>query len=916
MNQSMKENTKRVRLSKVLLILILSAAIIFGSMPCKPFVMEVKADTSAEKTITGLGLGTIMTKPNEPTQEYESWMGSHVYFGRYVWEPMKYRVLACSENMILLDCDNILSDIQFSTNNNNSWKESEVRSWLQGDDFYNNTNVFTAAEKNAIHAGNEEIEGINDGIIPDGYTIVDLEDSDPVFVLNVSAVTNSRLGYYNDTDWSNTREKDFFDETASKRVGWWWLRSKGNEQIDHYDSVGTVYGTEVRALSVVDEWVGVSPALYLDTAPILYSSLVKGSEGQAGSEYKLTVKDKGLSVSYNNAKKEDDRISVSYTYEDSSESANPTQISVVVTDGTWTGSGWSNGANLLQYDKLAVETLGSSGTGTFTLNSNASGTWGEDYHVYILAEDVNGTYETDYASEPVELELKPSVQASAEDVEVTYDGKPHGISVNIAGDTEGVTVKYGSSADDCTKELSELAITKVSDSPREIFYKASKPGCLSTSGSATVKINKVPLTVKAKGKTITYGEAPANEGVEYSGFVNSENESVLGGTLLYDYNYSQGGNAGSYTITPKGLTSDNYAISFETGTLTVEKANPVVKAPTAKENLTYKGQAQELVNAGAATGGTMHYAVTTENTAPTDESLYTTTIPKATNAGTYYVWYKVVGDENHNDTAPQPLIVSISKATGKSGRTQTIEVQKGDGVETSVAVLEFVGTNASLRGTPYVNTSTGNLAASVISMDGKLLTFKVTSTDDSEGTILVTLDSDNYVGYELTIPVVAKAKTTEVKLEMPTNVETSVQNVQVSGLESLTNSLNGSSVKVELQVKPESAPSDAKVKKNIENVIAKIFSGVDNNKVTEEYLDISINQTVDGTESTPTDVESVIEIAVKYDLTGKNNPVVVREHGGNVTRFRALPPKTGALVLVEGAFICLIEKRNNNKKIK
>ena len=123
MNRSMKENTKhRVRLSKVLLNLILSAAIIFGSMPCKPFVMEVKADTPAEKTITGLGLGTIMTKPNEPKENHEGWSGSHVYFGRYVGKPMKYRVLACSENMILLDCDNVLKAIQFSTNNNNSLK--------------------------------------------------------------------------------------------------------------------------------------------------------------------------------------------------------------------------------------------------------------------------------------------------------------------------------------------------------------------------------------------------------------------------------------------------------------------------------------------------------------------------------------------------------------------------------------------------------------------------------------------------------------------------------------------------------------------------------------------------------------------------------------------------------------------------
>lgn len=47
--------------------------------------------------------------------------------------------------------------------------------------------------------------------------------------------------------------------------------------------------------------------------------------------------------------------------------------------------------------------------------------------------------------------------------------------------------------------------------------------------------------------------------------------SVLGGTLDYDYSYTQFGGVGGYTIMPSGLTSDNYDISFATGTLTVEQ---------------------------------------------------------------------------------------------------------------------------------------------------------------------------------------------------------------------------------------------------------------------------------------------------------------------------------------------------------
>lgn len=86
----------------------------------------------------------------------------------------------------------------------------------------------------------------------------------------------------------------------------------------------------------------------------------------------------------------------------------------------------------------------------------------------------------------------------------------------------------------------------------------------------TANITKAPLTITAKNKTITYGDGPANNGVEYTGFVGEEDVSVLGGTLDLGYNYEKGNATGEYTITPSGLTSDNYEINFVNGSLTVE----------------------------------------------------------------------------------------------------------------------------------------------------------------------------------------------------------------------------------------------------------------------------------------------------------------------------------------------------------
>ena len=96
------------------------------------------------------------------------------------------------------------------------------------------------------------------------------------------------------------------------------------------------------------------------------------------------------------------------------------------------------------------------------------------------------------------------------------------------------------------------------------YYLSNQPA------SVAANITKAPLTITAKDKAIVYGDEPANDGVEYSGFIGEENASVLGGELTYSYDYKKLDKVGKYTITPSGLTADNYDISFASGTLTVE----------------------------------------------------------------------------------------------------------------------------------------------------------------------------------------------------------------------------------------------------------------------------------------------------------------------------------------------------------
>lgn len=100
-----------------------------------------------------------------------------------------------------------------------------------------------------------------------------------------------------------------------------------------------------------------------------------------------------------------------------------------------------------------------------------------------------------------------------------------------------------------------------------------------------------------------------------------------------------------------------------------EHIAPSVTAPTAN-TLTYNGTAQPLITAGSTSGGRMEYRLG-------DTGDYSGDVPMATDAGTYTVWYKVVGDDTHDSAAEQSLSVSIAKAK-ITAVAKSYTIQTGD----------------------------------------------------------------------------------------------------------------------------------------------------------------------------------------------------------------------------------------------
>ena len=87
--------------------------------------------------------------------------------------------------------------------------------------------------------------------------------------------------------------------------------------------------------------------------------------------------------------------------------------------------------------------------------------------------------------------------------------------------------------------------------------------------NTTITVNRAPLTVTANNATRMVGMPNPPFSASFSGLVNGEGPSVLGGTLGFTTPATVDSSEGSYPIVPSGLTSDNYTITYVNGTLTV-----------------------------------------------------------------------------------------------------------------------------------------------------------------------------------------------------------------------------------------------------------------------------------------------------------------------------------------------------------
>lgn len=420
-------------------VVLLSAAMVIGLLPVSNGGQTAKAEPG-DKRIAGLGTSVICEPENPSTGN--AWKGSYVYYGTYDGEAVRYRVLdSDSEDFgaetLLLDCDSTLKLIQYS--DNTLWTESLVRKYLNSEGPYASdgflTSAFTQQERSAIADSTKGSVAAEDGSGFGSYAFCSL-NGEKVFLLDAKEATRESYGYSNTFYAAANRSKASGEASGNSN---WWLRTAIYDSNGYSAMKVQSNGTISTAGTTVANSC-VSPACNLKQSLILFTSLVSGTAGEVGAEYKLTLLDKDIGIRQNgDIIRKGANVTIPYIISGNN-SGNVTQVSVLLLSKEYQ----EENATILAYEKLEMDSFALTGKGSFTLPSDlADKSCGSDYYAYLVAEDVNGEKVTDYAGTPVKLDDIPNVSTAEKlmlQLDVPKSGNPLPKTAELETDIGGASL--------------------------------------------------------------------------------------------------------------------------------------------------------------------------------------------------------------------------------------------------------------------------------------------------------------------------------------------------------------------------------------------------------------------------------------------------------------------------------------------
>ena len=400
---------KRTMRGRILAIL-LSLAMVFTTMPMM------------SQTAFAAGSGKAIQFANGTAANIEGGKGANseggIWFGTYPQssggggynvEPIKWRVLKNSGDVLFLLSDKNLDKVKYhqSAENDVTWEDSHIRSWLN-DDFisaaFSDKEIAQIIETEVYNSGGNGIDTTSEG---------GNDTSDFIFLLSTQEAMNKSYGFEEKQGDSSTRMSNNTDYTnsAATQPAAWWLRSPGSDN-KKAAYVGANGGVHTVWASVNDASITVRPALNLKLASVLFTSAAAGGKASgasglaaisdySGSEWKLTLQDAKRQFEVVDSTFSGGTLTVEYT---GAATGGNEYISAIITD--------ENGA-LSHYGRLQnLDGTSFGADGEITVNLSGFDMTGKT--LYLFNEQYNGgtnddTKLTDYASDLVEVDLTEPV---------------------------------------------------------------------------------------------------------------------------------------------------------------------------------------------------------------------------------------------------------------------------------------------------------------------------------------------------------------------------------------------------------------------------------------------------------------------------------------------------------------------------
>ena len=312
----------------------------------------------------------------------------------------------------------------------------------------------------------------------------------------------------------------------------------------------------------------------------------------------------------------------------------------------------ADGTTVIPADEYTVSYSNNTNVGTATVTVTA-----KDGGNYSFSGAVTKNFRID--KEKAKVVTAPKMAGDP----LTYTGRAQQLVTEGAG--SGGTMFYALEAADGTKNFLPTIPTATNAGDYTVYYKVKGDGNHSDSDEGQVTVTIAPKTVKdptielldENGDPLvsyTYDGTPKKPTVVVKDGSTVIGDDVTGENDEYNVIYTNNVDAGTATVNITDKTGGNYTVTGS-ATFVIVKADIVFNQAPLVADITYDGQPHELVIPGTTSGGTVQYALNSPNTTFSDA------IPQATEAGEYTVYYKVIGDKNHNDLAVRSVNVTIKR---------------------------------------------------------------------------------------------------------------------------------------------------------------------------------------------------------------------------------------------------------------